>query len=160
MKIEPQSEHHWLQKLVGDWSCQMQCAMGPDQPPVNTTAVETVRPVGGLWTVAEGRGEMPGGGSVTSLMTLGFDPQRGKFVGTFVASVMTFLWTYEGTLDAAGNTLTLRTEGPDCGGGTQMHQYEDIVEIVSDDHRRLRSRMLGDDGQWRQIMIADYRRNK
>ena len=30
--------------------------------------------------------EMPGGGGpVTSLMTLGYDPQRKRFVGTFVA---------------------------------------------------------------------------
>ena len=38
-------------------------------------------------------------------------------------------------------------------------RYQDIHEMVSRDHRVLRSRMLGDDGQWVQFMECHYRRS-
>jgi hypothetical protein len=35
-----------------------------------------------------------------------------------------------------------------------------VIEWKSEDHRVLTSRMLSKDGQWREIMTADYRRKK
>lgn len=157
MHAEPGTEHRWLQQLVGDWTFEAAANMGPDQPPSKAQGSETVRSLGGLWVVAERAGEMPGGGAMSSMMTLGYDPQRQRFVGTFVASMMTHLWVYEGSLDAAGTVLTLDTEGPDfAGGGTA--KYQDIITIESEDRRTLTSRMLGEDSQWREVMRADYRR--
>jgi hypothetical protein len=158
MQVEPQAEHKWLQKLVGQWSVEGECVMGPDQPTMKSTGSETVRSVGGLWTLGEGRGEMPGGGEMTSFMTLGYDPAQKRFVGTFIASAMTHLWVYNGTLDASGKVLTLDTEGPDFSGGTGMVKYQDIIEFVSDDHRTLKSRLQGPDGKWQNFMTAQYRR--
>ncbi len=65
-----------------------------------------MRSLGGLWVLCEGRCEMPGGGAGTTVMTLGFDPARGLFVGTFIASMMTHLWLYEGGLDPELTVLT------------------------------------------------------
>jgi hypothetical protein len=160
MQVEPQQEHQWLQRLVGEWSVEGECIMGPDQPPSTHTGTETVRSIGGLWTMGEGQGAGPDGTSVTSIMTLGFDPQAKKFVGTFIASMMTHLWIYNGTLDPAGRVLTLDTEGPDFSGGPNLVKYQDIIEFVSDDHRILRSQLVGPDGKWIQFMTAHYRRKK
>jgi hypothetical protein len=91
-------------------------------------------------------------------MTLGYDPQRKKFVGTFVASEMTHLWVYEGELDTTGRRLTLDTEGPGMAGDGAMSKYQDIIEFVSDDHRTLTSRVRGEDGTWKEFMSAQYRR--
>jgi hypothetical protein len=116
-----------------------------------------VRSIGGLWTMGEGKGDAPDGTSVTSIMTLGYDPQKQRFVGTFIASMMTHMWTYEGTLE--GDTLTLDTVGPVFSGEPgKMTKYQDIVSFESDDHRILTSRMLGDDGKWTEFMSAHYRR--
>jgi hypothetical protein len=160
MQVEPQREHQWLQRLVGEWTFENECIMGPDQPPAKHTGTETIRSIGGLWTMGEGQGEGPDGTLVTSIMTLGFDPQLGRFVGTFIASMMTHLWIYNGTLDAAGKVLTLDTEGPDFSGGPNQVKYQDIIEFVSDDHRVLRSQLVGPDGKWNQFMTAHYRRKK
>ena len=158
MKAEPQKEHAWLQKFVGEWTFEGECVMGPGQPPMKSTGTERVRSLGGLWVMGEGQGEMPGGGPMTSIITLGYDPHQQRFVGTFVASVMPNLWAYDGALDAAGKVLTLDTEGPSSSGDGSMAKYQDIIELRSDDHRVLRSQMLGDDGQWREFMTAHYRR--
>lgn len=155
---ETQDQHRWLQRLVGEWRWEMESPAGPDQPPAKHEGTETVRPLGELWTLGEGSSTMPDGSPATTLMTLGYDPARQRFVGTFVGSMMTHLWIYEGTLDEAGEVLTLDAEGPDFSGEAKMRSYQDIIEWVSDDHRVLRSRMLADDGEWRQIMEAHYRR--
>src|SRR5262249_12439944 len=112
MKVEPQKEHHWLQKLVGDWTFETECIMGPDQPPEKFAGSERVRSLGGVWVLCEGRGETPGGGTGLTLMTLGYDPVKKRFVGSFIGSMMTHLWIYDGALDPAAKILTLDTEGP------------------------------------------------
>jgi hypothetical protein len=119
-----------------------------------------VRPLGELWTLSEGQGEMPGCGPMRSLMTLGYDPQRKRFVGTFVASMITHLWIYDGALDASGRVLTLETEGPGMGTGEAMAKYRDVIEIASGDERSLTSNVMGDDGKWHEFMVARYRRRK
>jgi hypothetical protein len=157
---EPLKEHQWLQKLVGEWTFEAECVMGPDQPPVKSTGTESVRSLGGLWTLGEGRGEMPGGGIGTTLMTLGYDPARKQFVGTFVGSMMTQLWVYDGALDPGGTVLTLDTEGPSFAGDGKLVKFQDVIEFKSDDHRVLSSQALGDDGKWHRFMTASYRRSR
>lgn len=158
MESKLQKEHAWLQKLVGEWSVDGECVMGPDQPPMKSRGTETTRTIGGLWTQGTGSGEMPDGGAMTSVITLGYDPQKQRFVGTFIASMMTHLWVYEGTLDAGGKVLTLDTEGPGMSGDGKMVKYQDVITLVSDDHRILTSRMQGEDGNWIEFMTAHYRR--
>lgn len=155
---EPTNEHQWLQKLVGHWTFEAECSMGPDQPAAKSTGMEWVRSLGGLWTIGEGEGETPGGGTYQSIMTLGYDPASKQFVGTFVVSVMTHLWPYRGSLDQQQQRLTLDSQGPSFTGDGTMAQYQDIIEFVTDDHRTLSSQVLGADGQWQRFMMAHYRR--
>lgn len=158
MQAAPQKEHQWLQKLVGEWAYETEVKMESGQPAENPTGTETVRSVGGLWFLAEGQGEMPGGGTATTLMTLGYDPQKQHYVGTWIGSMMTYLWLYEGELDANETVLTLNSEGPSMTGDEKMAKYRDVIEFKSDDHRVMTSHMLGDDGQWHHFMTAHYRR--
>src|SRR4051812_28817673 len=102
MKVELHKEHEWLDKFVGEWSYESDCMMGPDQPSVKSTGMERVRSLAGAWVICEGQNEMPESGTANTMMTLGYDPAKKKFVGTFVVSMMTYLWVYEGELDAEG----------------------------------------------------------
>jgi hypothetical protein len=153
---EPQPEHRWLQKLVGDWTYEGGMVEGGEEH--RSTGTESVRPLGDLWVLAEGSGAMPDGSPATTIMTLGFDPERQRFVGTFVGSMMTYLWVYDGGLDAEGKRLTLECEGPSMKGDGSMEPYRDIIEIVDADHRKLRSHVRGDDGGWKEFMVMTYRR--
>ena len=160
MKVEPQKQHQWLQKLVGEWSYEHSCVPGPGKPAEKLTGTERVRPLGPVWVLAEGTGQMPGGGSANTLMTLGYDPQQKRFVGTWVGSMMTHLWVYDGSLDAAEKALTLNAEGPDFSTPGKTAKYQDVIEFVDDDYRTLTSRTLGADGKWTEFMKAHYRRKK
>jgi hypothetical protein len=74
--------------------------------------------------------------------------------------MMTHLWVYDETLDATGRVLTLNAEGPHMTAEGQMAQYKDVLEFKSEDHRVLTSYVLGEGGEWRRIMRANYRRLK
>jgi hypothetical protein len=156
-KVEPGKEHHWLKKLVGEWTSEAEMSMdGPSAE--KSRGSESVRTLGDLWVLCEGTGEMPGGGTAKMLMTLGFDPSKQRFVGTWVGSMMTHMWIYEGTLDATQRILTLESEGPSMTGDGSIGRYRDVIEFKSDDHRTLTSHAQGADGQWQHFMTAHYRR--
>jgi hypothetical protein len=158
MKVEPQPEHAWLQRMLGTWHYEHEAPAGPCQPAAKYTGSETVRTLGDVWVLCEGQGLMPDGGTGVTLMTLGFDPTRRRFVGTFIGSMMTHLWIYDGELSADRRTLTLNAEGPSFVAEGQMAKYQDIIQFESDDHRTLSSQYLGEDGQWHPFMTAHYRR--
>jgi hypothetical protein len=156
---QPQAEHRWLLKLVGEWTTESECSPGPGEPPIKTTGTETVRSLGDLWTIGEGSGAMPGGGVSKSVMTLGYDPAKKKFVGSFIASVMTHFWPYEGELESSGKALALMSEGPSFSG-SGMAKYKDVIEFHSDDHRTLSAWVLDEKGNWNKFMEMHYRRKK
>jgi hypothetical protein len=154
---EPQAEHRWLHQLVGEWTIESECIMGPDQPPMKSTGREVVRLLGELWSIGEGTADSPESGC-DSIMTLGYDPQAKRFVGTFIASAMTHLWPYNGSLDTSRKILTLDSEGPSFSGDGTMAKYQDVIEFITPDHRTLTARVQGADGSWQQFMTAHYHR--
>jgi hypothetical protein len=157
MQATPEREHRWLQKLVGEWTFETDASASASE---KASGTERVRQLGDLWVLAEGEGRMPGGVAATTLMTLGYDPAKGRFVGTWIGSMMTHLWVYDGELDPAGRVLTLNSEGPNMTGNGSLSKYQDIIEFRSDDHRVLTARTQATDGRWQQLMMIHYRRKK
>jgi hypothetical protein len=149
---KPQAEHAWLQKLVGEWTYEMESDCGPDGKPVKVTGTESVRAIGGFWIVGESTGVGPDGSPATNILTLGYDPQKGHYVGTWFSTMMSFLWVYEGTMDADQRVLTLASDGPSFEVEGKMAQYRDIITIINDDERLLTGNFLGEDGQWHEMM--------
>ncbi|RCS25181.1 DUF1579 domain-containing protein [Phyllobacterium salinisoli] len=168
MKAEPQKEHHWLQQLVGEWVCEMDAnSQGPEgsgsqntgaESPSQATWTESVRSLHGIWVIGEGKGEMPEIGPVTTILTIGYDPQKKRYVGTWIGSMMTYLWVYDGWLDETGTVLTLEAEGPDFAAEGKTARYRDIITIKDPDYRLFTAKVLGDDGEWREMMRVHYRR--
>jgi hypothetical protein len=159
MHVEPHAEHHWLRKLIGEWTYEMEVTEPGKSPVIFTTGTETVWPVGDLWVVGQARGSTSEGDNVESVITLGYDPQRGHYVGTWIGSPMANLWVYEGSRE--GNVLTLNSEGPDLNEPGGLSNYRDIIEFVSDDHRTLTAHVQGRDGQWQVMgMTTHYHRKR
>ena len=154
---EPQSQHEWLRQLTGEWTFEHD-APGPDGVPQKITGTETGRMIGDVWLVLEGRITMPDGAFATNVMTLGYDPPKGRFVGTFIGSMMTDQWVYEGELDPSGRALNLSTEGPDFTTPGARGKYIDTIEFVSPNERMLVSKFQGADGTWSEFMRAKYTR--
>jgi hypothetical protein len=154
---KPQKEHEWLQQLVGEWETEGEAITEPDKPPVKTKGSENNRSIGGFWVQGEHKGDFFGT-PFTGVMTLGYDAEKKKYIGTWVDSILPHLWKYEGTVDATGKILTLESEGPGPEPG-KLAKYRDSLEIKSKDHKVLTS-ATEKDGKWVTYLTVQYRRKK
>ena len=157
---EPQEQHRWLLQFVGEWNFEHECNMGPDQPPLKSSGKQSTRSLGGLWILGDIVGALPDRTPSHSVITLGFDVARSRFVGSFIASCMTHFWPYEGSLDGSGKVLILDSEGPSFTGDGTMAKYQDIIEIIDNDQHTMKSQFQNADGTWTQFMVGTYRRCK
>jgi hypothetical protein len=154
---EPRPEHRWLQKLVGEWTYETD--LGPEHQGAKATGTERGRSIGEFWVQLEGSGQMPGSSEpMTSIMTIGFDVTKGRFTGTWIGSMMTEQWLYDGELDAAQDRLTLTSEGPNMSEPGKMALYRDVIAFQGDDRRTLTGSMQQPDGTWQPFMTVSYRR--
>ncbi|MBI2933675.1 MAG: DUF1579 domain-containing protein [Planctomycetes bacterium] len=152
---KPQQEHEWLHQLVGEWDAAVEMVMEEGKPPQKSKGTETGRMIGGFWAHLENRGEFQGSPFV-GFLTLGYDPDKKRFIGTWFDSMSHTLWRYEGTLDSKGKILTLETEGP-CPmepPGT-MTRFRETLEIVSPDHKVFTSHREKD-GRWVKVLTIHY----
>ena len=101
-----------------------------------------------------------GAGPMSYLMTLGFDPAKGKYVGTWIGSPMTTLFVYEGEVDGAGKSLPLNTTGPSFTDPKKMARFQDVYEVHGPDRRAMWSQAQNEDGSWTKFMSGTYTRVK
>ncbi|WP_143543814.1 DUF1579 domain-containing protein [Rhodopirellula sp. MGV] len=144
---KPTAEHQWLEKFVGQWATDCSANMGPDQPAMECKGTMSSRNLGGFWVINEMKGEMSGAPMV-GIQTVGFDPDKEKFVGTWIDSSTSFMWKYEGSLDEDKTTLTLNAKGPNFFAEGKLANFQDIYEFTSDDEFLLKSQIQGEDGKW------------
>jgi uncharacterized protein YndB with AHSA1/START domain len=151
-------QHEWLTRLAGEWTFEGVAEMGPGKDPAKAHGEESVRTLGEFWIVAEGRGEMARVGPANTILTLGYDPAKQRYVGTWIGSMMPTMFVYQGELDSSGKVLPLETEGPHMERQGETARYRDTITIESPDHRILTSEFQDDAGQWRRFMTVHYRR--
>lgn len=155
----PQKEHEWLQKFVGEWESDSEANVDPGQPALKCKGTMAARMLGGFWLVSESKTEMAGT-EVNAVQTIGYDPKAKKYVGTWVDSMINYMWKYEGTVDPSGKTLTLEAEGPNFMKDGKTAKFRDAYEFKSKDHIVVTSSMQGDDGKWTVFMTGNARRKK
>jgi hypothetical protein len=152
------AEHAWLEQYTGEWTSEGKAFLAPGQPPIESKGTESVRRLGDSWVVSEVESafmDMP----FSAAFTLGYDPAEKKFVGTWIDSVSSYLWHYEGTLDDDGKTLTLEKEGPCLRTPGRNAKYRDVIELESRNERTLTSEALVD-GTWETMVTIRSRRRE
>ena len=93
-------------------------------------------------------------------MTIGYDDVKARCVGTFVGTMMTTLWVYDGMLDVPTDTLKLFSDGPSFIEEGARGKYMDVMELPSDEHRVFNSYYLNAAGEWERFMTTHYHRTK
>jgi len=156
---QPQKEHEWLQKFVGEWESHSKASAGPGVPEMECSGRMRSRMLGGFWVISENEGDMAGM-KISAIQTIGYDAEKKKYIGTWVDSVMNHLWNYEGSVDESGKKLTLEAEGPNMAEPGKTAKYRDIYEFKSKDEFALSSQMQGDDGKWVTFMTGTAKRTK
>lgn len=156
---KPRDEHRFLERLLGEWVATSSSHMkdyDPEDPAKRWT--ETVRSMGGLWVVSEGSGLMPNGERGSMLMTVGFDPSLGHYVGTWVGSMMDNLWVYKGWVEPDGDTLVLESEGPSFEDPKTTAVYRDTIRFTGDDRKTFSGSVRQTDGSFETFMSDEFKR--
>lgn len=150
---KPAKEHEWLQQLVGEWTTHIEAVAAPGEAPQKSEVTETGRSLGGFWVLVETKSP-----AYTGILTLGYDPEKKHYVGTWVDSTGSTMWHYKGTLE--GNSLTLEAEGPamDLPAG-KLAKYRDVIEVKGKDEKTLTS-LREKDGKWIAYATAKAKRKK
>ena len=154
-----EAEREWLRQFVGEWTITSNTGETPPGMEGSFKSEERIRAVGSLWTYNEADAQF-GAMKFQSMMTLGYDPVREAFVGTYVDTIQTHLWIYEGQLDEEKRVLTMNCEGPSMTDPRVMGQYRDQFELIGPDHKRMTSSYQDKDGEWVTIMVSEGKRKE
>lgn len=115
--------------------------------------------LGGFWVVSQMESEMMGE-KMHAIQTVGYDPEKGKYVGTWVDSMINHMWKYEGSVDKTGKVLTLEAEGPSFTKPGEKSPYRDVYEFVSKDEIKVSSQVEMEPGKWTTFMTGEIKRKK
>ena len=115
----PTAEHKSLQESVGHWKGTMKSFVGGMEMEVD--AVETVESIGPFWTQVRFECDFMGM-PYTGTGHMGYDPEKKKYVGTWVDSMSSTFALMEG--EQKGDTLTMKWMAPDMTGNKVPHWSE------------------------------------
>jgi hypothetical protein len=155
---QPGPEHAILKKDVGTWDATVEMSGPPGTPAMVSKGTETVSvTLGGLWQVSEFKADL-GGMAFEGRGTVGYDPAKKKYVGTWIDSMTAGLSLMEATYDPAKKAMTGWMEGPDPAG--KVMKMKEVTEWKDDDTRVFTMFTATPDGKETPTMKITYKRRK
>jgi hypothetical protein len=126
----PGKPHQMLAKLAGAWTTRTRAWMEPDKPPMEGTGTcEQKMLLGGRYLQQEYAGEMMGS-PFTGINLIGYDNHTQKYVSTWIDSMSTGIYYFEGTASADGRTITQENNYHDPVRGPTV--WRSVTRIVDD----------------------------
>ncbi len=150
-------EHELLKKDVGTWNATCKMWMPGSDEPMEFEGTETNSMVGDLWVVTDFHADF-GGMDFHGHGFSGFNPDTGKYTGTWFDSMSPHPMTMTGEYDAASKTLTSMSSGKD-GEGNEMKGKSTVV--YKDDNTRVMTMWNSDpagDDEMTKVMEITYTR--
>ena len=144
---KPTKEHQWLKQFQGEWETHAQMIAHGETPAMECESSMKFHSLGDFWVTLETTGQM-GGVKVHSIQTLGYDPEKKKYIGTWVDSATPYMFHYEGYVEKSGKRLVLEAEGPSYIEPGKRAKYRDSYEFKTPDLIVGTSAIMDDDGNW------------
>ena len=152
----PGEPHKSLARMAGSWSVKCKSWMEPNKPPMESTGTcEQKMILDGRYLQQEFTGEMMGS-PFTGLGIIGYDNHTKKCVSTWIDSMSTGIYFFEGTASEDGKTITQESNYDDPVMGPM--KYRSVTRIV--DENTLEFEMYGTDkrGKEEKMMEMTYTR--
>ncbi len=124
----PGAPHKRLAALAGSWITKTKAWMEPDKPPMEGTGTcEQRMLLDGRYLQQEYTGEMMGS-PFTGINVIGYDNYTKKYVSTWIDSMSTGIYYFEGTASANGKTITQKSSYDDPVRGPMV--WRSVTRIV------------------------------
>jgi hypothetical protein len=126
----PGAPHKMLAKLTGSWTTRTRAFMEPDKPPAEGAGTcEQKMIFDGRYLQQEYTGEMMGS-PFHGINMLGYDNHTKKYVSTWIDSMSTGIYYFEGTASEDGKTITQESRYDDPVRGPTL--WRSVTRIVDD----------------------------
>jgi len=119
-KPQPTEEHHAILRSVGTWEGSMKLWI-PGMPEQTTSCTEVNTAFGDFWMTTDFECQLMGD-TYRGQGATGYDPMKGKYVGTWMDNMSPFLAVMEG--EERDGKLIMRWTGPTMDGSVQPHRFE------------------------------------
>ncbi len=127
----PGAPHKMLAKLVGTWTTKTRIWMEPDKPSMEGTGTCQQKMLfDGRYLQQEYTGEMMGT-QFTGTNLIGYDNHTNKYVSTWIDSMSTGIYYFEGSASADGKTITQESSYDDPVRGPTV--WRSVTRILDDD---------------------------
>jgi Protein of unknown function (DUF1579) len=159
---KPTAEHKILAADEGTWDAAIKSYInGPDSEPAVSKGVEVNTVLtGGLWISSSFSGDF-GGMAFEGRGQFGYDPNKKKYVGTWIDSMSPALTVLEGTYDAKTKTITYTGDGVCPIDGSKQSQRM-VTTSNSDGTREFTLYVTGTQtgGKEAKMMVINYTKRK
>jgi len=126
----PGAPHKVLASMAGSWNTKTKGWMEPDKPPMETTGTcEQKMLLDGRYLQQEYTGDMMGS-PFTGINLIGYDNHTKKYVSTWIDSMSTGIYYFEGTASADGKTISQKSSYDDPVRGPMV--WRSVTRIVDD----------------------------
>jgi len=126
----PGAPHKLLASMAGSWITKTKAWMEPDKPPMEDTGTcEQKMLLDGRYLQQEYTGEMMGSPFI-GINLIGYDNHTKKYVSTWIDSMSTGIYFFEGTAGADGKTITQESSYDDPVRGPMV--WRSVTRIVDD----------------------------
>jgi hypothetical protein len=122
----PVDQHKQLLAGVGEWEGTLTSYMIPGMKPEPVAAHETVTAIGEFWTLSQFHCQFMGQPYHGS-GHYGYDPEKKKYIGTWVDSMSSQFALMEGEVDPKTNTLVMHWQARDMTGKVVPHRSESTM---------------------------------
>ena len=109
----PTAEHKKLLESAGNWEGSV-VFIAPDKTESTATAREKIEPIGPYWTQSRFESNFMGS-PYLGTGVMGYDPEKKKFIGTWVDNMSSHFALMEGKME--GDKLVMRWQAPDMTSG-------------------------------------------
>lgn len=127
----PGAPHKMLASLAGSWTTKTKAWMEADKPPMEGTGTcEQKMLFDGRYLQQEYTGEMMGS-PFTGINLIAYDNHTKKYMSTWIDSMSTGIYYFEGTASADGKTITQECSYDDPVKGPAV--WRSVTRIVDED---------------------------
>jgi hypothetical protein len=124
----PGAPHKMLASLAGSWTTRTRAWMEPDKPPMEGTGTcEQKMLLDGRYLQQEYTGEMMGS-TFIGINLVGYDNHTRKYVSTWIDSMSTGIYCFEGSAGADGKIITQQSSYDDPVRGPMI--WRSVTKIV------------------------------
>jgi hypothetical protein len=154
----PGEPHKLLASLEGSWTTKTRGWMEPDKPPTDSTGTcEQKMLLGGRYLQQEYTGDMMGE-PFTGINIIGYDNHTKKYVSTWIDSMSTGIYCFEGTASPDGKTITQESSYDDPVRGPMI--WRSISRFVDNNTLEYEMYMIPKGGKEEKMMEMTVSRKR